>query len=157
MGPRCSESAPSCARNRKSSLQKIPTYVDLDWGRSRREAMPNGTPNRSDCALRFSRQSLGSGRLGLKPVVSSRCDTGTKCRTLTTSGQSVTVLAADIETLDSFRPVERAYARAFWHSIASDRPVSVGPPNGGGPRRINHPRRGLVRRIGICPASPPSP
>ena len=100
-------------------------------GRSRREAMPNGTPNRSDCALRFSRQSLGNGRLGLKPVVSPRCDTGTKCRTLTTSGQSVTVLAADIETLDSFRPVERAYARAFWHPIASDRPVSVGPPNGG--------------------------
>jgi hypothetical protein len=35
MGPRCSESAPSCVRDRKSSLQKIPTYVDLDWGRSR--------------------------------------------------------------------------------------------------------------------------
>jgi hypothetical protein len=32
MGPRCSESAPSCARDRKSSLQKIPTYVDLDRG-----------------------------------------------------------------------------------------------------------------------------
>src|ERR1700733_13247831 len=32
MGPRCSESAPSCARNRKSSVQKIPTYVDLDRG-----------------------------------------------------------------------------------------------------------------------------
>jgi hypothetical protein len=48
-----------------------------------------------------------------------------------------------------------AYARALWHPIASDRPVSVSPPNG--PRRINHPRRDLVRRIGICPASPPSP
>ena len=40
--------------------------------------MPNGTPNRSNCALRFSRQSLGNGRLGLKPVVSSWCDTATK-------------------------------------------------------------------------------
>ena len=47
-----------------------------------------------------------------------------------------------------------AYAPAL-APIASDRPVSVGPPNG--PRRINHPRRDLVRRIGICPASPPSP
>ena len=47
-----------------------------------------------------------------------------------------------------------AYARAFWHPIASDRPVSVGPPNG--PRRINHPRRDLGRRIGICPASLPN-
>ena len=31
--------------------------------------------------------------------------------------------------------------------IASDRPVSVGAANGGGPRRINHPRRDLARRI----------
>jgi hypothetical protein len=50
-----------------------------------------------------------------------------------------------------------AYARAFWRPIASDRRVSVAPPNGGGPRRINHLRRDLVRRIGICPAFPPSP
>ena len=50
-----------------------------------------------------------------------------------------------------------AYARAFWRPIASDRLVSVAPPNGGGPRPINHLRRDLVRRIGICLASPPSP
>jgi hypothetical protein len=48
------------------------------------------------------------------------------------------------------------YALAFWHPIASDTPLSVGPPNGG-PQRINHPRRDLGRRIGICPASPPNP
>src|SRR5271165_678262 len=43
MGSRCSESAPSCARDRKSSVQKIPTYVDLDRGdRVVREAVPNG-------------------------------------------------------------------------------------------------------------------
>jgi hypothetical protein len=50
-----------------------------------------------------------------------------------------------------------ACALAFWHPIASDRPLSVWLPNGGGHRRINHPRRDLGRRIGICPASPPSP
>ena len=45
-----------------------------------------------------------------------------------------------------------AHACAFWsrsHQIG--RPRS-GSPNGS--RRINHPRRDLVRRIGICPASP---
>src|SRR4029077_10901436 len=93
MGPRCSESAPSCARDRKSSLQKIPTYVDVDRGDRVGEAMPKGTRNRSDCALRFSRQSLGNNRLGLKPVVSSWCDTATERQILTTKSLNRTLHA----------------------------------------------------------------
>ena len=59
-------------------MQKIPTNVDLDRGDRVGRRCQTGTPNRPDCALRFSRQSLGNGRLGLKPVVSSWCDTATK-------------------------------------------------------------------------------
>jgi hypothetical protein len=58
-----------------------------------------------------------------------------------------------------------AYARAlmdprsqpFRRPIVSNRPVSVGPPNGDGPPHINHPRRDLVRSIGVFPASLPTP
>ena len=52
--------------------------------------------------------------------------------------------------------LKELWSQPFRCLIVSNRPVSVGPPNGDGPP-INHPRRGLVRSIGVFPTSLPTP
>lgn len=65
MSPRCSESAPSCVRDRKWSVQKIPTYVDLDRGDRVGRRCQTADYHAPIAPLRLSRQSqaaAGSNR-----------------------------------------------------------------------------------------------